>query len=114
MNLKDVKLTPNGLRMILFAGPTHEALLGGALANVSPASLQAISHALAVMLIGGSPESKTGEGSFPDFGGVFWNRSVETSIAYCHGAVASNSRSAASGCCEFRVSTLVLRGMSYA
>ena len=83
---------------MFFAGPVHEALLGGALAKVSPASLHKISHAVTVMLIGGSPESKTGDGNFPDSGGEFWNASVETSMAYCQGAVASNSRSAARGC----------------
>lgn len=92
----------------------QDGLLGGGLAKVSPASLHAISQAVAAMLTGGSPESKTGDGSFPDCGGAFWNRSVETSIAYCQGAVASNSRSAASGCCVFLVRTLVLRGMSKA
>ena len=94
------------------AGPVQLALAGGALANVSPATLHAISHAVAVMLTGGSPESNTGDGSCPDRGGVFSNRSVPTSMAYCQGAVASNSKSAARGCWEFRVSTLVLRGMS--
>lgn len=47
-------------------------------------------HAVAVMLNGGNPESKIGEGSFPFIGGVLENFNELGSIANCHGVVASN------------------------
>ena len=57
-------LTPNGQRVILVASPVHTGLVGGAEVNVSPATVQLIGQAVAVIVSGGSPESKMGDGSF--------------------------------------------------
>ena len=96
------------------AAPVHVGFVGGADANVSPATSQSIGHAVAVIVNGGSPESKTGDGSLPPAGVLPWKVSVDGSIAYCHASVASNSRSTASGCCAFCASTFWLREMSNA
>ncbi len=96
------------------AAPVHAGSVGGAAANVSPATAQSIVHAVAVIVNGDSPESKTGDGSWPPAGAPPWKVSVEGSIAYCHASVASNSRSTASGCCAFCARTLWLREMSNA
>ena len=107
-------LTPNGHRVIFVAAPVHAGFVGGAAANVFPATSHSIGHAVAVMVNGGRPESKTGEGSLPSDGVLPWKVSVSGSMAYCQGPVASNSRSTARGSCAFAVSTLSLREMSYA
>ena len=107
-------LTPKGQSVMFLAAPVHVGLVGGADANVSPATSQSIGHAVAVIVNGGSPESKTGDGSLPPAGVLPWKVSVDGSIAYCHASVASNSRSTASGCCAFCASTFWLREMSNA
>ena len=109
-----ISLTPKGRKVMVVAGPVHVGLLGGALAKVVPAMAQSISHAVAVILMGGRPESKTGDGSVPELGGVLWNRSEEGSMAYCQVSVASNSRSTAMGCWAFCASTFWLREISKA
>ena len=107
-------LTPNGHSVIFVAAPVHAGSVGGAAANVSPATAQSIGHAVVVIVNGGSPESKIGDGSWPPAGVAPWKVSVEGSIAYCHASVASNSRSTASGCCAFCARTRWLREMSNA
>ena len=83
------------------AGPVHAGFVGGAAANVSPAIAQSTGHAVALMVNGGSPESKIGDGSFPPVGVLPWKVSVDGSMAYSHGAVASYSRSTARDSCAF-------------
>lgn len=82
---------------MVVADPVQFGFVGGGAANVSPAIAQAIGQAVTLMDKAGFPESKIGEGSA---GGVTpaLNLRVEGSMAYCHGTVASNSRSTASGC----------------
>ena len=64
-------------------------LVGGEDAKVFPAMGHTIGHADTLIVVGGFPESKMGEGRA---GGVIpaLNLTVAGSIAYCHGAVASN------------------------
>jgi hypothetical protein len=97
-------LTPRGVNVNVVFFPIHAGFVGGGAANVSPATAQLILQAVTVMLKGDFPESKIGLGS--DVGEVVWNFNVAGSIAYCHAAVASNSRSTARGSCEFLVSTV--------
>lgn len=59
--------------MVVFCPVHATGLCGGAAANVFPAVGQLIGQAVALMLKGGNPESKTGEGNFPPLGGVLWN-----------------------------------------
>ena len=96
------------------AGPTQAGLVGGLAANVSPAMAHSISHAVAVIVNGGLPESKTGDGRLPPSGVPALKTSVSGSIAYCQVVVASNSRSTASGCCAFCASCFCERAMSNA
>ena len=90
--------TPNGHRVMFFAGPVHAGLVGGFEAKVSPAIVQLIGQAIALIVKGGSPLSKMGLGScvgaLPGL-----NVRLDGSIAYCHSSVASNSRSTAWLCC---------------
>ena len=108
------QLTPKGQSVMFRIWPVHAGLVGGAAANVSPATVQVIGQAAAVIVSGGSPESKIGEGNFPPAGVPALNLSVEGSIAYCQSELASNSRSTARGSCAFRVRTFSVRGISKA
>ena len=105
-------LTPKGQSVMFLAAPVHVGFVGGADANVSPATSQSIGHAVAVIVNGGRPESNTGDGSLPPVGVRPWKVSVEGSIAYCHGPAASSWRSTARGSCEFLASTVSDREMS--
>jgi hypothetical protein len=102
------RLTPKGVKVNVVLRPVHEGLVGGDEANVSPAVAQLMGQAVIVMLSGDLPESKMGLGSEPTE--VVWNWKVLGSIAYCHAPVASNSRSTARGCSEFRARTFWLLG----
>lgn len=84
--------------MIVFCAPVQAGLVGGDDTNVSPPVDHEIGQAVTVIVRGGFPESKTGEGSLPDEGGALLNFKVAGSIAYCQALVASNSRSTASFC----------------
>ncbi len=74
---------------MFFTGPVHAGLVGGAAANLSPATPQSIGQAATEMVNGGLPESNIGLGSF-DVGVPGWKVNVDGSIAYCQSAVASN------------------------
>jgi hypothetical protein len=78
--------------------PVQAGLVGGGDAKVSPAVDHEMGQAVAVMVKGGLPESKIGDASLPVEGGALLNFKVAGSIAYCHEADASNSRSTASFC----------------
>lgn len=93
--------TPNGVSVMLVAAPLHVGFVGGAAANVSPPTAQLIAHAVAVIVNGDNPESKTGVGSFPPAGVPEWKMSVAGSIAYCQLPVAVNWTSAARGSWAF-------------
>jgi len=99
--------------LIVVAAPVHAGLVGGDAAKVLPAVAQVIGHALTLIDNGGLPESKTGDGRVLGLV-VGLNLSVEGSIAYCQVPLASNSRSAAKACWEFRLSTFWVLGMSKA
>lgn len=106
------RLTPKGHKVISVALPLQVTFSGGALANVLPAIAQSISHALAVIVNGGSPLSNTGDGSVPSCGGLLLNLSVVGSMAYCQVPVASNWKSTARDSSALRVRTVSLRAMS--
>ena len=93
--------TPYGHNVILVGGPMQAGFVGGGDANVSPATSHSIGHAVAVIVYGGKPESKIGDGSWPFVGGTLLNTRVFGSIANCQGTVASNSRSTAIGSSAF-------------
>lgn len=101
--------------MICVVLPAHVTFSGGGAAKVLPASAHSIEHAVAVIVNGGSPESKIGLDNDP-FGGAVpgLNLSVAGSMAYCHAAVASNCRSVARGCCAFCCRTVWFLGISKA
>ena len=108
-------LTPNGHKVMLVTGPVHVAFSGGEAANVSPATAQSMGQADAVIVNGGRPESKIGDGRFPPSGFPALKTNVVGSpSANAQLSVASNSRSTASGCCAFCFNTFWLRAMSYA
>lgn len=65
-----ISLTPKGQRVIAVASPVQVGLSGGDAAKVLPAIGQSIGHAVAVMIIGGRPESKMGDGREPEGGEV--------------------------------------------
>lgn len=111
-----MELTPYGQSVMVVFGPTHAGFVGGVAANVSPATAQFTLHATAVIVSGGFPASKTGEGSTPPAGVVPLNASVAGSMAYCHVALPAtlNCRSAARGSVASLRSTVCVRGMSYA
>lgn len=104
--------TPSGQSVIVVFAPVHFGLEGGTAANVSPATLQLIGHAVTVMLNGGFAWSYTGDGSAATVRGT--NFSVAGSMANCHAPDASNSRSTARGSAALRASTFCVRGMSKA
>jgi len=54
--------------VITLSGPTHSGFCGGDEANVSPANGQLIRQAVAVILVGGKPESNIGDGKTPEAG----------------------------------------------
>jgi len=99
-------VAPYGVNVIVFCAPVQAGLVGGAEAKVSPATDHAIGQAVTVIVSGGLPESKTGEGSLPDAGGALLNFNVAGSMAYCQAVVESNSRSTARLCCELRANTV--------
>ena len=84
--------------MIFVKAPAHATgLVGGAAAKVSPATFQLIGHAVALIVNGGRPVSKTGDGSFPPAGDAPLNLRLVGSIANSQAPVASNWRSTARG-----------------
>jgi len=64
-------VAPNGQRAMLVVAPAQAGLTGGEEANVSPAMAQSIEHATAVIVNGGCPASKTGDGSEPEAAGDY-------------------------------------------
>ena len=93
--------TPYGDNVMFTGAPVHAGFSGGDVVNVSPAKLQLIGHAVAVIVYGDRPQSKIGEGRRPLAGGFAWKTRVDGSMAYSHGAVASYSRSTARDSCAF-------------
>lgn len=96
------------MSLIVVAGPVQFGLVGGEDAKVFPAMGHTIGHADTLIVMGGLPESNMGEASAGDVIPAL-NLTVAGSIAYCHGAMASNSRSTAMGCSLFWASTVWLR-----
>lgn len=91
-------LTPNGQSVIFVGAPVQATgLVGGAVAKVSPATLQLIGHAIALIVKGGRAESKTGEGSFPPEGVPALKFKLVGSMANSHAPDASNCKSTARG-----------------
>jgi hypothetical protein len=95
--------------MVVFV-PVQAGVVGGDAAKVGAAIAQLMRHALTVIFWGVSPESKMGDGSFPEAGGDEVNLNVAGSIAYCQFAAASNSRSRAKGWSALVAKTFWVRG----
>jgi len=59
---RSIVLTPYGVNEILSAAPVQFGFIGGDAANVSPPMAHAIGQARTLILKGGFPESKIGDG----------------------------------------------------
>ena len=94
---RSIVLTPYGVNEILSAGPVQFGFMGGDVANVSPPVAHTIGQATTLILKGGFPESKIGDGKLEGCSPGS-NFKVAGSIAYCQLLLASNCRSSACGC----------------